>query len=107
MRRYWTLAAVLGMRFGLPAVAHGETFTVAEPTDAALRGAVQSANNAEGADTILLPAGTIVLDNRCGLNVYDDVTIIGAAGGSVIDGSGIRQRILDVDDETATLGSRA
>jgi hypothetical protein len=101
MRRHWTLAAVLGIALWLPAVAHGETFTVAEPTDAALRAAVTSANDAEGADTILLPAGTIVLE-EIGLNVYDDLTIIGAAGGSVIDGSEIGQRILDVHDETAT-----
>jgi len=103
MRRHWTLAAVLGIALWLPAVAHGATFTVAEPTDAALRDAVRMANDTEGADTILLPAGTIHLDAEVGgLNVYDDVTIIGAAGGSVIDGSDIGERILDVHDQTAT-----
>jgi hypothetical protein len=104
MRRHWTLAAVLGIGLWLlPAAAQGATFTVSQPTDSALREAVEATNDAEGADTILLPAGTIVLDNEeGGLNVLDDLTIIGAAGGSVLDGSNLGQRILDVDDRTAT-----
>ena len=104
MRRHWTLAAVLGIGLWLlPAAAQGATFTVSQPTDSALREAVEAANDAEGADTILLPAGTIVLDSEeGGLNVLDDLTIIGAAGGSVLDGSDIGQRILDVDDCTTT-----
>ena len=104
MRRHWTLAAVLGIGLWLPTAAHGATFTVGEPTDAALRSAVESANDAEGADTILLPAGTIHLDSEeGGLNVLDELTIVGAAGGSVIDGSDIQQRILDADDRIAAL----
>jgi hypothetical protein len=104
MRRHWTLAAVLGIGLWLPAAAHGTTFTVSQPTDGALRSAVDAANAAEGADTILLPAGTIHLDSEeGGLNVYDELTIVGAAGGSVIDGSDIEQRILDADDRIAAL----
>jgi hypothetical protein len=103
MRRHWTLAAVLGMGLWLPTAAHGATFTVGQATDAALRGAVEAANAAEGADTIRLPAGTIHLDSEeGGLDVFDELTIVGSAG-SVIDGADIQDRIIDVDDHVAAV----
>jgi hypothetical protein len=83
MRRYCTVAVALGFAFALPATAHAAPFTVAAPTDAALRAAFEAANDAPGPDEVLLAGHTVVLTDG-DLDVLDDLTL---RGPGVIDGS--------------------
>jgi hypothetical protein len=76
-------AVALGFAFALPATAHAAQFPVTAPTDAALRGAINAANDAEGADEVLLNGHTVVLDDG-DLDVLDELTL---RGPGVIDGS--------------------
>ena len=85
MRHYCTVAVALGFAFALPATAHAAQFTVTAPTDAALRAAVNAANDAEGPDEVLLAGHTVVLTDG-DLDVLDDLTL---RGPGVIDGSGL------------------
>lgn len=94
MRRYCTVAVVLGFALLLPAAAHAAQFPVTAPTDAALRAAVNAANDAEGPDEVLLNGHTVVLEEG-DLDVDDDLTL---RGPGVIDGSRLEiDAILEVE----------
>jgi hypothetical protein len=94
MRRYCMVAVALGFALALPATANAAQFPVTAPTDAALRTAVNAANDAEGPDEVLLNGHTVVLDEG-GLDVDDDLTL---RGPGVIDGSRLEvDAILEVE----------
>lgn len=123
MRLFVTLALLFLIAIGPSALVQAASLTVTITTDeittngqCSLREAIISANTdaavggcpaGDGADTILLPAGTFTLsitgrdedDARTGdLDLKDQLTITGAgAGTSIIDG-GALDRIFDVRD---------
>jgi hypothetical protein len=81
-------------------------------TDCSLRGAILAANANLGADTINLSTGTYILqiagtDETAAagdLDITDDLTITGAgADKTIIDGSGIIDRVFDVRPSGVTL----
>lgn len=81
------------------------TACTAAANDCSLRGAVETANNNMGMDTINLPAGTTYnLTNAAGeLFISDDVEIIGlgtTSADTVIDAStlAVNDRVFEVDD---------
>jgi CSLREA domain-containing protein len=79
-------------------------FTVGSEAECTLRAAVEQANYDLGADLILLPAGTYNLKAAAGdLDITQDVQIVGAgAATTLIDGSGISDRIFEINPTGAS-----